>query len=257
MTELRPKLNGSTTPRHATGEAVKSGPAMNLPQDCTCAAFDLGRFLDDCGGGRLRHSARLLPFKKDQVIARRGERQEGFMALNEGMLRFCRNFENGERSILALVFPGEIVAHGIPGAKWHADLEAVCDGELCYLDDDAFQDLRRLKPDLDDFLLAQSQVSLIKAHGQIGRLRQRSAESRVAAFLLELLAMPDKQSANDNEIAIPMVRAEIADYLGLKTETVSRAFTRLVARGTIALPRPSRAIILDPVALANLAVDGQ
>lgn len=256
MNELRPTLNGSATHRRATRQGAKGALTMKSRHDCTCAEFDLDCFLADCSGGKLRHSARLLPFKKDQVIARRGERQEGFMAVSEGMLRFCRSFENGERSILALVYPGEIVAHGIPDADWHADLEAVTDGSLSYLDDDAFQDLRRLKPEVDDYLLAQSQVSLVKAHGQIGRLRQRSAESRVAAFLIELLALRGKQPARDIEIAIPMVRAEIADYLGIKTETVSRAFTRLVARGIITLPRPSRAIVRDRAALADLAVEG-
>lgn len=246
MNESRPPPNGS---QGCQGAEISLAMRAHAG-----AVFDLDRFLVGCSDGKLRHSPRIMPFRKDEVIARRGERQHGFLAVSSGILRFCRSFDSGERAILALIYPGEVVAHGIPGADWHADLEAVTDGALSCLDDDTFQDLRRLKPEIDDYLLSQSQGSLAKAHCQIGRLRQRSAESRVAGFLIELLALRGRPSTRDTEIAIPMPRTEIADYLGLKTETVSRAFTRLVAREVIDLPRPSRAIVRDTAALANLAV---
>lgn len=204
-----------------------------------------------CAG--IRRRLRMVSFHKDQVIAREGEPQAGFLAVSEGLLRLCRNHEDGERSILALVHPGEIVAHGLPGASWHADLEGVTGGRLCFLDNHAFQGLRRLTPEIDDHLLAEARASLVKAHKQIDRLRQRTAESRLAAFLIELLDDDDETGSEAGELSIPMLRCEIADYLGLKTETVSRAFTRLAAKGVIALPQPSRVTVRDRDRLDSLA----
>ena len=61
------------------------------------------------------------------------------------------------------------------------------------------------------------------------------------------------KEVSDRPIDIPLTRSEIADYLGLRTETVSRAFGRLKAGGLLALPKPKQIVILDRPALEALA----
>jgi CRP/FNR family nitrogen fixation transcriptional regulator len=75
-------------------------------------------------------------------------------------------------------------------------------------------------------------------------LLAESAEGRVIGFLLDLA----QRQHNPVEIELPMTRQDIADYLGLTVETVSRTLTRLERATAIALPSSRRVILHDPLA---------
>lgn len=76
----------------------------------------------------------------------------------------------------------------------------------------------------------------------------KSAQERVASFLLE---MSDRIHAS-NEVELPMSRQDIADYLGLMIETVSRTLTHLENTAAIALPTPQRIVLRNRAALSRL-----
>jgi CRP/FNR family nitrogen fixation transcriptional regulator len=76
----------------------------------------------------------------------------------------------------------------------------------------------------------------------------KSAEERVAGFLIEMAGRNSTGAAID----LPMSRQDIADYLGLTIETVSRTFTHFVQSGTIALESSRRVLFRNPAALHRL-----
>jgi CRP-like cAMP-binding protein len=76
----------------------------------------------------------------------------------------------------------------------------------------------------------------------------KSAEERVAGFLLEMAG----RSAREAAVELPMSRQDIADYLGLTIETVSRTFTHFVQSGTIALETSRRIRFCNRAALSRL-----
>jgi CRP/FNR family transcriptional regulator, nitrogen fixation regulation protein len=76
----------------------------------------------------------------------------------------------------------------------------------------------------------------------------KSAEERVAGFLLEM----SRRNSSGPTIDLPMSRQDIADYLGLTIETVSRTFTQLVQSGTIVLETSRRILFRNRVALNRL-----
>jgi CRP/FNR family transcriptional regulator, nitrogen fixation regulation protein len=78
-------------------------------------------------------------------------------------------------------------------------------------------------------------------------LLTKSAQERVASFLLDLA----KRAAAE-EIEVPMSRQDIADYLGLTIETISRTLTQLEAQATIALPTSRRIVLCNRCALTRL-----
>ena len=82
-------------------------------------------------------------------------------------------------------------------------------------------------------------------------LGRKTAEEKLASFLLEML---DRSPASDT-IDLPMSRTDIADYLGLTIETVSRTFSSLKQHEVLSLPNAHRVIILDRDALEELSGD--
>ena len=76
----------------------------------------------------------------------------------------------------------------------------------------------------------------------------KTARERVAGFLLEMA----KRSTVATEIELPMSRQDIADYLGLTIETVSRTLTQLENAATIAVPTSRRIVLRNRAALSRL-----
>jgi CRP-like cAMP-binding protein len=82
-------------------------------------------------------------------------------------------------------------------------------------------------------------------------LGRKSATEKVASFLM---LMAERQGCEDGDaVEVPMTRADIADYLGLTIETVSRTLSRLRQEGLIAIPTPTRITLRDRDGLEELA----
>src|SRR5690606_29363039 len=84
-------------------------------------------------------------------------------------------------------------------------------------------------------------------------LAAKSAEAKLAAFLLALSRRNEELGEDPNEIKLPMTRLDIADYLGLTIETVSRTLSKFKRNGLIDLPRATLVILKNPDGLACLA----
>lgn len=76
----------------------------------------------------------------------------------------------------------------------------------------------------------------------------KTAQERVAGFLLEMAS----RSPGSNEVELPMSRQDIADYLGLTIETVSRTLTQLEHSAAIAVPASRRIVLRNRAALRRL-----
>ena len=88
-----------------------------------------------------------------------------------------------------------------------------------------------------------------RAQNHIVILGCMSARQRVATFLLRMAL----HSYNDNEIELPMSWRDIADYLGLTIETVSRTITQFEKEGVIGIPSARRVALRDREALTRVA----
>lgn len=84
----------------------------------------------------------------------------------------------------------------------------------------------------------------------LGRMR---SDERVAYFLLDLSKRSGRSTLKDGALQLPLYRSEIADYLGLTTETVSRVFSALRDRGLIRLATPDQVVIEDANKLTLIA----
>jgi len=182
-------------------------------------------------------------FKPDQTIFTAGDRPGGIYYVAYGIVRIYRVQPGGRRQICAFHMPGEIFGFE-SGAERHFSAEAITATGLYPLRSDA-------DVPLSQQVLGQAMSSVNQAHDHILTLGHPEAVNRVASFLLEMIER--QHASGDTMLDLPMTRADIADYLGLTLESVSRGITRLRERGLIRLRTARRIDILRRDALAALA----
>ena len=102
---------------------------------------------------------------------------------------------------------------------------------------------------------ANTLSELVVAQDQMLSLGRKTAIERLASFFLRLTHHSSSEREEPGMLHLPMARTDIADYLGLTPETVSRTFGKLKALGVIALKTANDIKILDAERLADLAED--
>jgi CRP/FNR family nitrogen fixation transcriptional regulator len=187
-------------------------------------------------------------FARDAAIFAEGDPARSWYRLLSGSLRVFRVLRDGRRHVSDFVFPGQFFGFE-PGAVHIHGAEAIepasvvaysCDRieQRLAQDSAARQAIRKLL--MDHLAQAQERIMLL------GRL---NATGRLAAFLLVMAQRRSKANPLGFVADLPMSRVDIADYLGLTVETVSRLFTALRGRGVVRLATPNRIEILAPAVL--------
>ena len=177
-----------------------------------------------------------------------GETVDKIYDLVSGIVRLSKMLPDGRRQILGFLFPGEIftpsgfaISHG-GCATCSAD--AVTSVEVVTHRLSSFDGLLASRPELTRSLLATAAKSLFMAQQQMLLLGRMSATERLVWFLLRMAEQQDVEAGEP--IRLPMSRVDIADYLGLTMETVSRVFRWLRERNIIALKGATEIRIVDP-----------
>lgn len=215
----------------------ESGPALHAIPVSDAIALGNGVALQ---GVRRRYG-------RNEEIFGEGEPSDWVYRVVSGAVRTVRFTNDGRRQILAFHLPGDIF--GIELSSRHTlSAEAVSDAEISLvrrsmIDTAAAKDLAAAKALLN---LVARDLASAQQHALV--LGRKGAGERVAAFLLQLA---DRANA-DQGIDLPMSRADIADYLALTIETVSRAFTQMERERTIALPSSRHVVVRDRGALEML-----
>jgi CRP/FNR family nitrogen fixation transcriptional regulator len=181
---------------------------------------------------------------RDQEVFGEGEPADYVYKIVRGAVRGFRVLSDGRRQICDFYLPGDIF--GIePGTDHRITTEAVMDTVLIVA--------RRSVLCQDDGATARSLWALALA--ELGRsqdhaltLGRRSAGERVASFLVDMAA----RIGDGQNVDLPMSRQDIADYLGLTIETVSRTLTQLQASGLVELAGCRAVRLRKPRALAEL-----
>ena len=193
--------------------------------------------------------SKLLKFAKGAELFRAREEANCVYQVISGAVRTYRLLSDGRRHINAFHLIGDIF--GLEnGPTYRFTAEATVDTKVRVVPRrDLFDAMISVKGGAKD-LLGLITLNLIRAESRILLLGQNTAIERVAAFLLEI----DQRHSHPDEIALPMTRVDIADYLGLKTETVSRAFSSMQDKEILRFKGMNgrRIILLDRERLAEL-----
>ena len=217
-----PRPNGQTV-----GRTPPTQPGVST--------YSLARAIEEMGA--------IISFPRDAEIYRESSPAGCLYKVISGTVRTFKALSNGRRQIRAFYLPGDIF--GVETGPEHAFCaEAITDAKLLVIERKAVLALAARDNDVAGQLWSLTSRELKHAQNQALLLIQ-SAQERVAGFLLE---MADRAPAGD-EVELPMPRQDIADYLGLTIETVSRMMTHLEKGAAIALPTSRRVVLCNRSAL--------
>ena len=184
----------------------------------------------------------VLHFAPDESIFVEGDATRGMYRVVGGMARACKFLADGRRHIDAFYKPGDVFGFEL-GQEHQFSAEAV---SAC-----ALVKLRRPAMDSDPatalplYRLAMRSLARAQAHAQL--LGRCSAGQKLATFLLDM-----QEGKPGDMVELPMARQDIADYLGLTIETVSRTLAQFEKDGVLALITARRIRVLQTQSLAAL-----
>lgn len=188
-----------------------------------------------------------IRFERNEEIFGEDEPAEYVYRVVSGAVRTMRFTSEGRRQILGFHLPGDIFGLEL-GETYSLSAEAVAASEIVMvrrsaIDTAVNNDMRAARGLLK---LTGEQLANAREHALV--LGRKGAGERVAAFLLQLA----NRFVAKAELDLPMSRADIADYLGLTIETVSRAFSEFERQAAISLPSSRHVVMRDPIALHEL-----
>jgi CRP-like cAMP-binding protein len=200
----------------------------------------------DARAGSIEMMGATMSFARNSEIYGENEPAEYLYKVIAGTVRTYRVLSDGRRQIGAFYLPGDVF--GLETGDEHAfSAEAVSDAKILVMKRSAVVSLASRDSEIARELWSLTSHELQRVQDRILLLIKTSQE-RVAGFLLE---MAQRVNAT-NEIELPMSRQDIADYLGLTIETVSRTLTQLESDAAIALPTSRRIVLRNHAALKRL-----
>ena len=181
-----------------------------------------------------------------------GDTVERLYQVTSGVLRLTRLLEDGRRQVIAFGYPGDIVGFPCDGLH-HTDCDALVDTTFATYSRSALEDGHG-NPELHDKLLQAALREIAAMQDHFMMLGQKTSLEKVAAFLSTLTDRVGEFKEGFARVELPMSRADIADFLGLTTETVSRTLTYLRKEGVIDIENVHTVIVLRPEDLLHLSV---
>ena len=187
-----------------------------------------------------------MPFDRNAEIYGEGEPADYVYKLVSGAVRTYRVLSDGRRQISAFYLPGDIFGLEL-GPEHTSSAEAVVNCKVVLVRRNTLLNLAQRDADVARELLSITVRELRRAQDHT-LLLIKSAQERVAAFLLDMAQRPSNSAA----VELPMSRQDIADFLGLTIETVSRTLTQMKDDETIQLLASRRIALCNKSALREL-----
>lgn len=192
---------------------------------------------------------RRRPLQAGERLFRIGDPLQSVFVASEGTFKTVGISESGEEHVLGFHLPGELFGLDALGTGHHrCEALALGDARVCELPFASLAAVASQLPSLQMQLLRVMGQSSDRDQDHLDVLTRRQASERIALFLHGLGERYRRIGQSGDEFVLPMSRDEIARYLGLALETVSRSFSRLHEEGVIAV-RGRRVRILDVAGL--------
>lgn len=170
---------------------------------------------------------------KGRALMEEGAPNDSLYVVVQGSFRLSKHLEDGRRQVTGFLFPGDFMGVRATHASAYT-AEALEDSRVCCFPHKFIDAIAVDHPGVKDRLIARGQTEYHKAQDHIVLLGKKTAEERVESFLRMIAASIGRPGEDDfTGTSLPMPRQDIADYLGLRLETLSRTLAVLKKKGAI------------------------
>ncbi|MEJ2392400.1 MAG: fumarate/nitrate reduction transcriptional regulator Fnr [Gammaproteobacteria bacterium] len=198
------------------------------------------------------------PISKGDTVFEIGQPFNSLYVIRAGSAKLLLRSNDGNEQVVGFHMPGKLLGFDAMGHDRHCSSAVVLESSsICELPYNRLHILAQELPSLREHLMALMSHEIADEHAIMLMLTKKTAEARIAMFLLNLSARFNKLGFSTKQFNLSMSRNDIANYLGLAVETVSRIMTHMQEEGVIEVDRRFVNIVAMPSlrALAELATN--
>jgi CRP/FNR family transcriptional regulator len=190
-----------------------------------------------------RHSSSVRKFAANETLWCEGDERDCVHIVRSGAICLSRMLPDGRRIVLGFAYPGDFL--GLGSDIHVSDAHTIQRTQLETIPARVFKRLVREDAELARRVAAAVSDALNAAYQHVVVISKLSAEERLASFLVSLSNRNAARSLSPLSVLLPMKRLDIADFLGLTIETVSRTFTIFRNLGLISLEQANIVVFRD------------
>jgi len=223
---------------------------------CSLTELCLPHGMNDTEIGELDKIVKhLSPIQPGQHLYRAGDRGRSLYAVRSGAAKSYCITESGEEQVLGFTLPGELVGlDGLSDGFYTSSSIVLETSSICEMPYDSLEGLCNKLPGLNRQIMRVAAKEITAEQQMLMQLGKRTAEERLASFLLSLSSRFNQRGLSATEFNLPMSRQDIGNYLGLAIETVSRLFASFQEQGLLRVNR--KQIQIQDLARLKAMVEG-
>ena len=180
----------------------------------------------------MKRLATQVRFNGGHTIFSEGERADSAFGLSHGVVRLYKLLPDGRRQVVAFALSGDFLAMPLAD-RFSFSADAIGEISVCRFPAEELKRLIQSSANIMRLLIAFATRELQTAQDQLSLLGNGSADEKVAVFLVNWRDRMARVSSISRAVPLPMRRQDMADFLGLKLETVSRTLAKLEERNVI------------------------
>lgn len=176
-------------------------------------------------------------YKKGQIIFFEGDVLDKFYIINRGKIKIYKYTKEGKEQILYILSEGDFMGYLnlLKKSKVEFNAEALEDVGVCILTKDDFDSILKKTPEISLKILENLHDRIVSLEDLVQRLSTKDIEARIAGLLVSFAKDFGEKQENKIIIDLPLSREEMANYIGVTRETISRKLTSMQDDGIIEL----------------------
>jgi CRP/FNR family transcriptional regulator len=197
--------------------------------------------------------ATLATYDSREDLFLEGDEATHLFEILEGMVCAYRLLPDGTRHVVSFYFPGDLIGYCCIGV-YPFNAQGLGEVRVRRIPRASIDRMVERRPDFARRLLRLAADELVATRDHLLCVAAKSAEAKMAAFLLALSERNEQAGGDPRRFELRMTRIDIGDYLGLTIETVSRTLSKLKRADIIGLPQTNLVVIHDVARLRQIAL---
>lgn len=177
-------------------------------------------------------------FKKGEIICNEGDKSETLIIVNEGKVKLCKLTKDGKEQIIHILSSGDFFGElnlFNDNKSYNFSAYAISDVKVCTLTKKKMEEILIKNPDISLKILKEVTKRLAETETLAQNLATNDVDARIAHMILDFSGKYGVSKGQDIEIKLPINREEMANYVGVTRETISRKLSKFEDLDTIKL----------------------